>query len=73
MQMIMYFFIYLLKIVFFFTFVFSRTNGYCFTMVEEEEEGGVVVQSAGCLGLDGSLFQCRVSITLQSTVQNTHL
>ncbi|TNN80622.1 Bone morphogenetic protein receptor type-1B [Liparis tanakae] len=35
-----------------------RTDGYCFTMVEEEEEG-VQVQSAGCLGLPGSEFQCR--------------
>ncbi|XP_008324100.1 bone morphogenetic protein receptor type-1B-like [Cynoglossus semilaevis] len=34
------------------------TNGYCFTMVEEEE-GGVVVLTAGCLGLAGSEFQCR--------------
>ena len=38
---------------------FSRTDGYCFTMVEEE--GGVPVQTAGCLGLVGSEFQCRVS------------
>uniref|UniRef100_A0A8C9Z991 Serine/threonine-protein kinase receptor n=1 Tax=Sander lucioperca TaxID=283035 RepID=A0A8C9Z991_SANLU len=34
-----------------------RTDGYCFTMVEEE--GGVPVQTAGCLGLVGSEFQCR--------------
>uniref|UniRef100_A0A8C5E2N3 Serine/threonine-protein kinase receptor n=1 Tax=Gouania willdenowi TaxID=441366 RepID=A0A8C5E2N3_GOUWI len=34
-----------------------RTDGYCFTMVEEE--GGVPVQTAGCLGLVGSQFQCR--------------
>lgn len=39
--------------------LFSRTDGYCFTMVEEE--GGVPVQTAGCLGLVGSEFQCRVS------------
>lgn len=39
--------------------VFFRTDGYCFTMVEEE--GGVPVQTAGCLGLRGSEFQCRVS------------
>lgn len=38
----------------------SRTDGYCFTMVEEEE-GGVAVLTAGCLGLAGSEFQCRVS------------
>ncbi|XP_075881799.1 bone morphogenetic protein receptor type-1B-like isoform X2 [Nelusetta ayraudi] len=36
-----------------------RTDGYCFTMVEEE--GGVLVQTAGCLGLVGSVFQCRDS------------
>ncbi|KAG7224033.1 hypothetical protein INR49_015290 [Caranx melampygus] len=34
------------------------TNGYCFTMVEEEE-GGVVVLTSGCLALGGSEFQCR--------------
>ncbi|XP_061757999.1 bone morphogenetic protein receptor type-1B isoform X2 [Nerophis ophidion] len=34
-----------------------RTDGYCFTMVEEE--GGVPVLSAGCLGLVGFEFQCR--------------
>uniref|UniRef100_A0A673CHR3 Serine/threonine-protein kinase receptor n=1 Tax=Sphaeramia orbicularis TaxID=375764 RepID=A0A673CHR3_9TELE len=34
-----------------------RTDGYCFTMVEEE--GGVPVLTAGCLGLVGSEFQCR--------------
>ncbi len=40
---------------------FGRTDGYCFTMVEEEEEGGLVVLTAGCLSLAGSQFQCRVS------------
>ncbi|XP_076614794.1 bone morphogenetic protein receptor, type IBb [Chaetodon auriga] len=34
------------------------TDGYCFTMVEEEE-GGLAVLTAGCLGLAGSEFQCR--------------
>uniref|UniRef100_A0A3P9CSR7 receptor protein serine/threonine kinase n=1 Tax=Maylandia zebra TaxID=106582 RepID=A0A3P9CSR7_9CICH len=34
------------------------TDGYCFTMVEEEE-GGIAVLTAGCLGLAGSEFQCR--------------
>lgn len=43
-----------------FFFFFCRTDGYCFTMVEEEE-GGLVVLTAGCLGLAGSEFQCRVS------------
>lgn len=28
----------------------------------EEEEGGVAVLTAGCLGLAGSEFQCRVSV-----------
>lgn len=41
--------------------VCSRTDGYCFTMVEEEE-GGLAVLTAGCLGLAGSEFQCRVSL-----------
>uniref|UniRef100_A0A3B4XT38 Bone morphogenetic protein receptor, type IBa n=1 Tax=Seriola lalandi dorsalis TaxID=1841481 RepID=A0A3B4XT38_SERLL len=36
------------------------TNGYCFTMVEEEE-GGVAVLTSGCLAMGGSEFQCRVS------------
>ncbi|KAI1900213.1 hypothetical protein AGOR_G00047690 [Albula goreensis] len=35
-----------------------RTDGYCFTMVEEED-GGVPVHTSGCLGLVGSEFQCR--------------
>ncbi|XP_064153387.1 bone morphogenetic protein receptor type-1B-like [Anguilla rostrata] len=35
-----------------------RTDGYCFTMVEEED-GGFPVQTSGCLGLVGSEFQCR--------------
>ncbi|KAI3361790.1 hypothetical protein L3Q82_002131 [Scortum barcoo] len=34
------------------------TDGYCFTMVEEED-GGLAVVTAGCLGLAGSEFQCR--------------
>ncbi|XP_034565357.1 bone morphogenetic protein receptor, type IBb isoform X2 [Notolabrus celidotus] len=34
------------------------TDGYCFTMVEEEE-GGLAVVTTGCLGLAGSEFQCR--------------
>uniref|UniRef100_A0A667ZGQ0 Serine/threonine-protein kinase receptor n=1 Tax=Myripristis murdjan TaxID=586833 RepID=A0A667ZGQ0_9TELE len=34
------------------------TDGYCFTMVEEEE-GGLSVLTAGCLSLAGSEFQCR--------------
>lgn len=38
----------------------GRTDGYCFTMVEEEE-AGLAVLTAGCLGLAGSEFQCRVS------------
>ncbi|XP_051924592.1 bone morphogenetic protein receptor type-1B [Hippocampus zosterae] len=33
------------------------TNGYCFTMVEDE--GGVPILTAGCLGLMGFEFQCR--------------
>ncbi|XP_054613443.1 bone morphogenetic protein receptor, type IBb isoform X2 [Dunckerocampus dactyliophorus] len=35
------------------------TDGYCFTKVEEEEEGGRAVFITGCLGLAGSEFQCR--------------
>jgi hypothetical protein len=38
--------------------VFS-TDGYCFTMIEEDDSGMPVVTS-GCLGLEGSDFQCRV-------------
>ncbi|XP_076855304.1 bone morphogenetic protein receptor type-1B [Brachyhypopomus gauderio] len=34
-----------------------RTDGYCFTMVEEES--GTAVLTSGCLGLVGSEFQCR--------------
>ncbi|KAM7392875.1 hypothetical protein PAMA_007809 [Pampus argenteus] len=35
------------------------TNGPCFTMVVEEEEGGLPVLTAGCLARDGAEFQCR--------------
>ncbi|XP_077398842.1 bone morphogenetic protein receptor, type IBb isoform X2 [Vanacampus margaritifer] len=35
------------------------TDGYCFTMAEEEEESGRAVLTSGCLGLAGSVFQCR--------------
>ncbi|XP_028836010.1 bone morphogenetic protein receptor, type IBb isoform X2 [Denticeps clupeoides] len=35
-----------------------RTDGYCFTMIEEED-GGTQVHTSGCLGLVGSQFQCR--------------
>uniref|UniRef100_A0A3B3Q5S4 Serine/threonine-protein kinase receptor n=2 Tax=Paramormyrops kingsleyae TaxID=1676925 RepID=A0A3B3Q5S4_9TELE len=35
-----------------------RTDGYCFTMVEEDDRG-VPVFTSGCLGLVGSQFQCR--------------
>ncbi|XP_049908873.1 bone morphogenetic protein receptor, type IBb [Epinephelus moara] len=41
------------------------TDGYCFTMVEEEE-GGLAVLTAGCLGLVGSEFQCRDSWNARS-------
>ncbi|XP_003974866.1 bone morphogenetic protein receptor type-1B [Takifugu rubripes] len=41
-----------------------RTDGYCFTMVEEEA-AGVPVQTAGCLGLGGSVFQCRDTVGSQ--------
>ncbi|GAB1288179.1 Bone morphogenetic protein receptor type-1B [Apodemus speciosus] len=34
------------------------TDGYCFTMIEEDDSGTPVVTS-GCLGLEGSDFQCR--------------
>ncbi|TRY98303.1 hypothetical protein DNTS_032803 [Danionella cerebrum] len=34
-----------------------RTDGFCFTMVEEE--GGAAVMTSGCLGLVGSDFQCK--------------
>ncbi|KAM9455257.1 bone morphogenetic protein receptor, type IBb isoform 2-T3 [Clarias gariepinus] len=35
-----------------------RTDGYCFTMVEEKD-GNPSVITSGCLGLAGSEFQCR--------------
>lgn len=34
------------------------TDGYCFTIIEEDESGLPVITS-GCLGLEGSDFQCR--------------
>uniref|UniRef100_A0A4W3I7V9 Serine/threonine-protein kinase receptor n=1 Tax=Callorhinchus milii TaxID=7868 RepID=A0A4W3I7V9_CALMI len=35
-----------------------KTDGYCFTIMEEDEWGGHVITS-GCLGKEGSDFQCR--------------
>ncbi|XP_078469531.1 bone morphogenetic protein receptor type-1B [Lampetra planeri] len=35
-----------------------RTNGQCFTIIEEDESGDVVVTS-GCVQKEGSDFQCR--------------
>uniref|UniRef100_A0A8C4R556 receptor protein serine/threonine kinase n=1 Tax=Eptatretus burgeri TaxID=7764 RepID=A0A8C4R556_EPTBU len=35
-----------------------RTNGQCFTIVEEDEAGGVTITS-GCVQKEGSDFQCR--------------
>uniref|UniRef100_A0A8C9L9A1 receptor protein serine/threonine kinase n=1 Tax=Pavo cristatus TaxID=9049 RepID=A0A8C9L9A1_PAVCR len=35
------------------------TDGYCFTIIEEDDSGGHLV-TKGCLGLEGSDFQCRV-------------
>lgn len=40
-------------------FPFHSTDGYCFTIIEEDESGGHLV-TKGCLGLEGSDFQCRV-------------
>ncbi|KAG2465836.1 BMR1B protein, partial [Polypterus senegalus] len=36
-----------------------RTDGYCFTMIEEES--GLPLLTSGCLGWEGSDFQCRES------------
>ncbi|KAM6903102.1 bone morphogenetic protein receptor, type IBb [Xenentodon cancila] len=41
------------------------TNGFCFTMVMEEE-GGHAVLTAGCLALSGSEFQCRDTWVVRS-------
>ncbi|XP_032878449.1 bone morphogenetic protein receptor type-1B [Amblyraja radiata] len=35
-----------------------KTDGYCFTIMEEGDSGGHVITS-GCLGKEGSDFQCR--------------
>lgn len=40
-------------------FPILSTDGYCFTIIEEDESGGHLV-TKGCLGLEGSDFQCRV-------------
>ncbi|TDH02032.1 hypothetical protein EPR50_G00169110 [Perca flavescens] len=44
------------------------TDGYCFTMVKEEE-GGLVVHTAGCLPLAGSEFQCRDTGNARSAIE----
>lgn len=40
-------------------FSILSTDGYCFTIIEEDDSGGHLV-TKGCLGLEGSDFQCRV-------------
>ncbi|XP_075607697.1 bone morphogenetic protein receptor type-1B isoform X1 [Balearica regulorum gibbericeps] len=40
------------------SFPILSTDGYCFTIIEEDESGGHLV-TKGCLGLEGSDFQCR--------------
>lgn len=38
---------------------FSRTNGHCFAIVEEDEHGEPMLAS-GCMKYEGSDFQCKV-------------
>uniref|UniRef100_A0A8C2H142 receptor protein serine/threonine kinase n=1 Tax=Cyprinus carpio TaxID=7962 RepID=A0A8C2H142_CYPCA len=51
-----------------------RTDGYCFTMVEEEE-GSSPLLTSGCLGLVGSEFQCRLLCVsmLSLSLTRTHM
>ncbi|XP_078064541.1 bone morphogenetic protein receptor type-1B isoform X2 [Mustelus asterias] len=45
-----------------------KTDGYCFTIMEEGDSGGHVITS-GCLGKEGSDFQCRVQRTIAKQIQ----
>lgn len=38
-----------------------RTNGQCFAIIEEDEQGEVHLTS-GCMKYEGSHFQCKVSV-----------
>lgn len=40
--------------------VYSRTNGHCFAIVEEDEHGEPTLAS-GCMKYEGSDFQCKVN------------
>lgn len=37
----------------------NRTNGQCFAIIEEDENGDVIL-SSGCMKYEGSHFQCKV-------------
>lgn len=39
--------------------VYSRTNGHCFAIIEEDEHGEPTLAS-GCMKYEGSDFQCKV-------------
>lgn len=38
-----------------------RTNGQCFAIIEEDENGDVFL-SSGCMKYEGSHFQCKVNL-----------
>lgn len=40
-------------------YVYSRTNGHCFAIIEEDEHGEPTLAS-GCMKYEGSDFQCKV-------------
>lgn len=42
-----------------FSLKLNRTNGQCFAIIEEDENG-VGILSSGCMKYEGSHFQCKV-------------
>ncbi|KAH0615855.1 hypothetical protein JD844_026442 [Phrynosoma platyrhinos] len=50
----------------------SSTDGYCFAMVEDDDSGGQTF-TTGCIGLEGSDFQCRGTLLHESFAEgNAH-
>lgn len=43
----------------YFFFLYCRTNGHCFAIIEEDDQGETTLAS-GCMKYEGSDFQCKV-------------
>lgn len=51
-------------------FFLYRTNGNCFAIIEEDENGETTLGS-GCMRLEGADFQCKVRLILASQIDHS--